>query len=598
MVPAASAFFGKQVRSLNGKYTNLVDEIKTRCNIVDLVGQYVRLKRTGGSYKGLCPFHTEKTPSFNVNEKGQFYHCFGCGESGDVIRFIEKIENLDFTDAVKKLADMYGLDMNQYGYGNESGKNEVYGMNREAAAFFFQNLTSKANPGYSYMKRRGLDPKTITRFGIGYAEASWDALIRHLESKGYTREEMFEAGLVSRSESGDRYYDKFRNRVMFPIINTRGKVIGFGGRALEDRGPKYLNSPESAVFSKKNNLYGLNLTRKTINEKNEVVVVEGYMDLVSLYQFGITNVVATLGTALTENQCRLLKRYTENVILSYDADAAGRQAALRGIELLRGAGLKARVLHVTDGKDPDEFIRKNGSSEFRRLMEGALPYGDYRIEALKEQYDLTSPEESIDFLQAAGEVLRSMRPVEADVYIRKIAKETGISEGAIRKEALDSRYSAETSSRAVRRPEGTENGRQIAGDRLLQMQLIKLLTVNPDYLEPVVRISRVFEDPAFFRIFQTISEIFREDPGIDIKVIKDSLSVEDAGLLQDVIDTVLFPKDSDQILRDCIRKVERREMERRQNELIQLLNLCGDKDEMQVITRELMTVQSKLQSME
>ena len=415
---------------------NIADEIKSRCNIVDIVGRYVELKKAGGSHKGLCPFHNEKTPSFVVSESKQFFYCFGCGASGDVISFLMKIENIDFHTAISKLAEEYGIQMDKFGYRKEGKKNEIYEMNREAAIFFYKNLTEKPNPGYEYMKRRGLNPKTIAKFGIGFAEDDWHGLMNHLLEKKYSEEMMLEAGLLSRSKG--RSFDKFRNRVMFPIFNTRGKVIGFGGRTLGTDGPKYLNSPESSVFSKKNNLYGLNLTRQDINSSNCAILVEGYMDLVSLYRNGVTNVAASLGTALTEHQCSLLKRYTENVVLSYDADAAGQKAALRGIELLKAAGISARVLHISDGKDPDEFITKNGRQAFQALVDQALPYADYKISVAREKYDLSTSQGSIGFLKEIRDILSGLSPVEADVYIKKIARETKISESAIRREVNES----------------------------------------------------------------------------------------------------------------------------------------------------------------
>ena len=307
--------------------SGIAEEIKSRCNIIDVVGRYVKLQRAGNSYKGLCPFHNEKTPSFNVDEDRGFYHCFGCGESGDVISFIQKIENIDFITAISKLAEEFGIDMENYGYRDESKKNRIYEMNREAARFYFKNLTNSANQGYDYIIQRELDVEAVKKFGLGFAHDEWHELLDYMTEKGYTAEELLAAGLVSFSKG--KYYDKFRNRVIFPIINTRGKIIGFGGRDLGNKGPKYLNSPESAAFSKQNNLFGLNLSREEISKQDFAIIVEGYMDVVSLYKNGVCNVVASLGTALTENQCKLLKRYTNNIILSYDADNLTRSEERR-----------------------------------------------------------------------------------------------------------------------------------------------------------------------------------------------------------------------------------------------------------------------------
>lgn len=575
---------------------NIAEEIKSRCNIVDIVGRYVELKRAGGSHKGLCPFHNEKTPSFVVSESKQFFYCFGCGASGDVISFLMKIENIDFHTAITKLAEEYGIEMDKFGYRNEGKKNQIYEVNREAAVFFFKNLTEKANPGYEYMKRRGLNPKTIARFGIGFAEDDWHGLRNHLLEKKFSEDLMFEAGLVSRSKG--RTFDKFRNRVMFPIFNTRGKVIGFGGRALADGGPKYLNSPESSVFSKKNNLYGLNLTRKDINGSNCAILVEGYMDLVSLYRHGITNVAASLGTALTEQQCSLLKRYTENVVLAYDADSAGQKAALRGIELLRKAGIAAKVLHISDGKDPDEFITKNGPQAFRALVDRALPYAEYRIAAARSRYDITTSEGSIGFLKEARDMLSGMSPVEADIYIKKIAEDTRISESAIRREVNEAQESGRQRQPApVRRDyrREKERVRDTDGDKVLQMHLIKLTSVNPDYLPQIGQYEFVFEDPAYYRIYQMIKNVYLEDSEVDINKVSDSLLPEDDVLFREALEKIIFPENSDQVLQECIATIRTQQLKKRQEEILDVLAFLGEEDEdrerADALTKELMELQ-------
>ena len=288
---------------------------------------------------------------------------------------------MDFNEAVEKLADEYGIEIQKNSHKDDREK--YYEVNREAARLFYRNLTEKKNPGYTYMQHRGIQDSTIKKFGLGYAEDSWNNLYDYFKKKGTDEKILIELGLISKK--GDRCYDKFRNRVIFPIINTAGKVIGFGGRALDNEAmPKYLNSPENKVFQKKNNLYALNSTRQDIGKEGSAIIVEGYMDAISLYQNGVRNVTASLGTALTENQAKLINRYTKNVILSYDADAAGQKAALRGIEVLRGENCKVKVLHVTDGKDPDEYIKKNGREAFLRLTENALPYIDYKLGGGKE----------------------------------------------------------------------------------------------------------------------------------------------------------------------------------------------------------------------
>ncbi|MDO4177322.1 MAG: DNA primase, partial [Bacillota bacterium] len=419
----------------NNSKVDIVEEIKNRCNIADVIGRVVTLKKAGSTLKGLCPFHKEKTPSFVVYESSQRYKCFGCNEGGDVFNFVQKYYNLDFREAVEMLAKEYGIDIPEgsFGGGSNSKKNEkFYEINRQAAIFFYKAMREKENPGMPYMLKRGIKRETLDKFGIGYADGEWTSLADHLNSLGYENEDLFQIGLVSKKEN--RYYDKFRDRVIFPIKNTGGKVIGFGGRILDKGEPKYLNSPESSIFLKKNNLYGLDITKKYVTNEDSIILVEGYMDVISLYQAGIRNVSASLGTALTDNQARLIKRYTPNVILSYDADNAGQTAALRGLDILYAEDCRAKVLVVNDGKDPDEFIKANGRDAFLKLAAEALPYGDFKLAKAREKYDLSDDQQRMDYSRAALKILRGMKPVEADIYMGRVASETGISEMALRRE--------------------------------------------------------------------------------------------------------------------------------------------------------------------
>ena len=311
--------------------SSTIENLKNQVNIVDVVGRSVPLKRAGSNYKGCCPFHNEKTPSFVVSEQKQIFTCFGCGATGDVIEYVKRYYNLDFSEAVEKIAAEEGITVERNA--RSDNRDIYYKVNKLAANFFYRSFTEKANKGYAYMKRREIAPAILKKFGIGYADEQWDSLYQYLLSQGVDKKIMVELGLVS--ESKGKYYDKFRNRVIFPIINTSGKVIGFGGRAIDPGdNPKYLNSPESRIFQKKNNLYGLNISRQSVGKENFIILVEGYMDVIALYQSGVENVAASLGTALTENQAKLIKRYTKDVVLSYDADNAGRAAALRGLEIL------------------------------------------------------------------------------------------------------------------------------------------------------------------------------------------------------------------------------------------------------------------------
>ena len=411
-------------------YDNFTDELKAQLNIVDIIGREVTLKKSGSNYMGLCPFHNEKTPSFSVNEGKQFYHCFGCGKSGDVIGFVQEYYKLPFMEAVEKLAAENGIKLpERRSSGPKIDYDKYHGINAKAARFFYNNLGTKGNKGLAYLKKRGLSKETITAFGLGYAPASGTALVDHLRREGVSDDDMLKLGLANNGKNG--LYDKFRDRVMFPIISTQDKVIGFGGRAIADIKPKYLNSPESEIFLKKNNLFGLNLTKKEIDREGRAIIVEGYMDMISLYQNGVKNVAASLGTALTVNQARLLCRYSKNIVLSYDSDSAGINAALRGIDVIIAAGGKPRVMHVTDGKDPDDFIRVHGKDAFIRLADNAMPATDYKLRLAKRGFDLSDDMDVLDYIERVVPILRELGPVELDIYARKLSEEFGVSESAI-----------------------------------------------------------------------------------------------------------------------------------------------------------------------
>ena len=580
-----------------GNNDNIVDEIKSRCSIVDVIGRHVQLKRAGNNYKGICPFHNEKTPSFVVSDAKQIFTCFGCGATGDVIEFVQKYNNLDFPEAVEKLAEEYGIEVKSASFQGERERTALYEINREAAAFFYRAFTKAPNPGFDYMKKRGIEPATLRQFGVGYADGEWDSLYKYFMEKGTEPKILLELGLISFSNG--KYYDKYRDRVIFPIINTRGKVIGFGGRILGDGMPKYLNSPESQVFSKKNNLYGLNLTRQDINKENQVILVEGYMDVISLYQHGVRNVSASLGTALTENQAHMLKRYTDNVILSYDSDAAGQAAALRGLDILHRSGCKVKVLHVNDGKDPDEFIKKNGRDEFQQLIKNAMNFADYKIHLLKQRLDLETTEGSVEFLQETAKVLHELSPVEADIYIKKIAKETKISEGAIRLEingnnnTENPRHLKPSPPRETERAQG-QTLRSAGACSEIEKNLIKLMLMKSGYVTRIKPYDWVFRSPSAFKIYEMIRAVYQSDTEIDIKKVEDSLEEEDNRLLQEIIENIQLADKDEQVFLDCIQRIEAVGPAKREKEIIQIISILddeSDRDKIEALTIELMEIQ-------
>ncbi len=409
-----------------------IERIKQENDIVDVISDVVKLKRSGRNYMGLCPFHNEKSPSFSVSQDKQIYKCFGCGEAGNVLTFVMKQKNLNFVEACKLLAERANIPLS-LGNGEESQvvkkKKLLYKVNVEAARYFFSNL-QRDSKSKEYFSNRGIKDLTIKRFGLGYSKEGWQNLRYYLNKRGFSDEVMLEAGLIIKSQKGT-LYDRFRNRVMFPVFNIKGDVIGFGGRVLDDSKPKYLNSPETLVFQKGTNLYGLNFAIKNNLKDRYFIIVEGYMDLISLHQYGITNVVASLGTALTVNQARLLKRYADKVIISYDADVAGQTATLRGLDILREAGFDVRVLQIPQGKDPDEFVRSNGKDAFLKLVNNAEDLISYKLKKAKEGINFKDKTSIIEYGDRVTEILAKLNPVEKDIYVKSISEDTGIKEQSL-----------------------------------------------------------------------------------------------------------------------------------------------------------------------
>ena len=415
---------------------SFLEELKQRCDIESLISSYVLLKRAGRNLKGLCPFHSEKTPSFVVYPESQSFYCFGCGAGGDAISFIMRAENLEYIEAVKFLAEKAGLPMPENTAEDRTGKRRmrILEMNREAARFFHQCLVKgEDRRGLEYLANRGMDKKMIIRFGLGYAPDSWNALRDHLQQKGYSWEEMLDAALVIKGRNGS-VYDTFRGRVIFPIIDLRGNVIGFGGRVLSsDKGPKYLNSSDTLAYKKSRNLFAMNFAKNAADKR--LILCEGYMDTVSMHQAGFDNAVATLGTALTPEQARLIAHYTDEVILAYDSDEAGQKATRRATALFDEIGVKVRVLKIEGAKDPDEFIKKYGATRFKLLLDGSSSAAEYAIARLGERHDLTTDEGKVRFLGELANLIAGLpNPVERDIYISRWAGELGVSAEAFRQQ--------------------------------------------------------------------------------------------------------------------------------------------------------------------
>ena len=414
---------------------SFLQELKLRSDITEIASSYVNLKRHGRNMVGLCPFHGEKTPSFNIyTENGSFY-CFGCGAGGDVITFIMKIENLDYVEAVKFLAQRAGMEMPENTYDDSLSKlrMRIYEANREAARFFHATLLSqRGQSGLNYLRGRALSDRTIRHFGLGFADDDWNSLCNHLKNKGFSEYEIYSANLAFKRKNGNGIYDRFVNRVMFPSIDLRGNVIAFGGRIMTDEKPKYLNTSDTPVFKKSENLFSLNNAKSS--GTRTLILCEGYMDVIALNQAGFTNAVATLGTALTNEQAVLMKRYADEVIICYDADGAGQKATARAIDILRNAGLPIKILTVPSGKDPDEFIRskgENGPAAFKLLIEKCGNDIEYRLMKLKENYNLNTTDGKVAFLNEAVKIVATIEsPIERDVFASKLCAELEIDKNA------------------------------------------------------------------------------------------------------------------------------------------------------------------------
>ncbi len=566
----------------------VIEEIRNANDIVQVVSEYVKLTPKGSNQWGICPFHNEKTPSFSVSQTKQIYYCFGCGKGGNVLHFLMEIERLGFADALKRLADKANILLpegtDEKDIKKEKQKKELVRLNTETARFFHKNITEGTNTGMDFFLKRGLTPELIRRFGLGYAVDDWDKLDKHLLSLGFTREIILLSGLVKKNKNGG-YYDVFRNRVMFPIFDAKGDTIAFGGRVLDDSVPKYLNSPENIVFSKSRNLYGLNIAKKS--GKKELVIVEGYMDVISLHQFGITNAVASLGTSLTELQGRLLKRYSDEVIIAYDADTAGQSATLRGMEILDSMKCQVRILRVPSSKDPDEFIRERGRQEFVNLIKNAKKLTDYKISLLYKDADLESTDGKIDFLNKAADVLAKVdNLVEREMFIKKICKEQYLNNEALRGE-IDKRIQASGKQGRTYKPAVADKGlgkSTSAQNRGSNSQMTGLIKAERILIAAICIENELFskvkgtidqEDFSDFIAKEAAQFVFKKAAGGNEFAPADLLSglEEEARMaFAKVFEIDCDFEKVDKACDDCINVIERNKCEIREREIIEMLD--------------------------
>ncbi|MBQ5973660.1 MAG: DNA primase [Oscillospiraceae bacterium] len=555
---------------------SFLEELTARADIVDVVSRYVSLNRKGERYWGLCPFHGEKTPSFSVVPDKQFYYCFGCGRGGGVINFIMDAERLEFADAVAHLASLCNMELPERGDGGAADfKKRLCAMNAEAARFFHANLKSPAGAAaVAYLQKRRLSPATVTRFGLGYALPGWNTLSDHLRRLGYTNAEMLEGGLVRKSERG--VYDVFRDRLMFPIIDARGNVLAFGGRVLtgDGNGQKYINTNNTPVYSKKNTLYAYNIARKTAEK--QMILVEGYMDAVSLHQAGFTNTVASLGTALTAEHAKLLSRTVREVVIAYDTDKAGTAATERAIGIFSENGVSMKILRVPGGKDPDEFVRLNGAEEFRKVLAGAEQQMDYRLRTAKSGADLSTEEGRIAYLKAAGKLLSELSSrIELEVYAGRVAEETGVSRDTVMAEADRLRRAAFSRERKKEHtedlnPERLVQPRRDSGVRYAdpaaargEEELISLLCTRPSLTAEAARrvTAGDFTSPELGRIYGALTAEAAAGKEPDVNLLSASLAPEDMRLLGKILAADRPHRGTERELADVCGRVARRRTE-------------------------------------
>lgn len=500
----------------------LIEEIRSRNDIVDVVSSYVKLTKKGSTYFGLCPFHNEKSPSFSVTPSKQMYYCFGCGQGGNAFTFVMKHENMTFTEAVKHLAEKAGVDLPEQEYSPEEKrradiKTQLLEIHKEAALYFHRLLKSeKGVRAYEYLKDRGLSDETIKNFGLGYSSNYSDDLYKYIKGKGYSDEVMKESGLFSYSEKG--VYDKFNNRVMFPIMDINNKVIGFGGRVMGDAKPKYLNSPETMLFDKSKNLYGMNIARSS--RSGHILICEGYMDVIALHQAGFNNAVASLGTAHTSRQASLIKRYASEVYLTFDSDGAGVMAALRAIPMLKASGLSVKVINMKPYKDPDEFIKALGAEEYQKRIDNARNSFMFEIDKLKEETDLTDPELKAKFYNSvAKKLLEFSDELERNVYIDAVSEEYMIPKDSLIKTVnrLALTYEPEKNKfeNDYGEPEKKQSGSKVPKDdgvRAAQKTLITWLIDEPALYNKIKGIisTKDFIEPPFNMVAELLFEQFEQ----------------------------------------------------------------------------------------
>ncbi|MGD9567395.1 MAG: DNA primase [Sedimentibacter sp.] len=576
--------------------SDVINRILDENNIVDVIEEYLPLKKSGNNYSANCPFHKEKTPSFVVSPDKQMFHCFGCGESGDSISFLTKYKNFTFVEAAEYLARKAGIVLEETKLSSKQDKNKqlsdkLYKINRDAALYYYKNLKSFPEV-INYLNSRKIDNNVIKKFGIGYAINQWDNLLKHLTDKGYIEEEILQAGLIIKKQNSNSYYDRFRNRVMFPIFDIKSKIIGFGGRVLDDSLPKYLNSPETLIFNKGNNLYGLNLSKEAVKDKS-FILVEGYMDVIKMHTYGYNTTVAALGTSLTDNQIKLMKRYSKDYYIALDSDNAGQKAALKAINMLKKNDLDAKVLIMQNAKDPDEYLNKFGKINFDKLIENSLDYYSFLEFHYKEIYENSNKVEYIN--KFFDNIVNVSSEIEKELIFEKLSRKVGVSKESIIKEYNRKSTKQVTFVKAAQPALVKPQVNKITTSH--EEELIKLIILNNDFalqLKEIVN-EDTFKELEYYHIFKEIYECRINE----ISINKDSLN----NIIKNKMDVNILLQNDDvdydnleALFKDCIKRLKIKYYEKKRTILTDSLTQSENTSNSTEIMNEIFSLAKKIKS--
>ena len=581
---------------------SIIEEVRQSNDIIEVISQYVHLKRKGRSYFGLCPFHNEKSPSFSVSPDKQIFHCFGCGVGGNVITFISKIEGLGFKETIEVLAERAKIELpidNNADNSKEELKAKVYKVNAYAAEYYHKRLfESRSKMGQEYVKQRKLNMETIESYKIGFS-GNFDELYTELRKQGFHEEEILESGLVNKTDNG-KYIDRYRNRLMIPIFDVRNRVIGFGGRVLDDSKPKYINSPENIVYSKGRNLFGLNVAKK--GDIKKLLIVEGYMDVISLHQRGITNVVAALGTALTPQQGWLLRKNTEQVILGFDSDGAGQTAIMRAMEVMQNMGCDIRILQMTGAKDPDEYILKYGSARFQKLLDDAISLIEFKVKILKQNLNLENAGDKIKFLNEIAKLISKIdNTIEQEIYIEKIADGYNISKEAIFGQVNKLQYANKKDEKVLEKAKPVIVKREkkenyVSSEVQRREKTIISMIVNTPEMYNKIKENISVEDFKDEENKEILSKIYEkcEQNDVNVNSILNLLDENIQNKLTEIMTEDYGITDSNKAFEDIRLKYQREKLEKRRDELLEKIENETDKEEKNKLGQELNSIILKL----